>query len=430
MILVNFIYQFPLLLFLLTISITSLAASFGNLLEDSVQSSATICFSVGAQAGISGLDDFELQALDGDGSAGAIYEGFDVFHLESNSPVRVLISEGQLSNDEDIISTLYSIDGSENVFNTSESGSHVGDHTLEARAQLTRISNQRAGDYSGIVILTIVPQIGEGGGCGESVNTFSSSDGWVTLAYEDLYPSAGDADYNDMVIRYHVAENYNAQQELESVRLQFVPLARGAGYNHSFHLSLDGELDSSNNISTITAPSFIGEAAVEVTYSHENGNSRVFSYKKEKDITIFHNTRATLTGFANVYQGQEWLDAKFTTEVNITLAQPELNLLADRGVDSELLFRPFLHVKNTNSDIDLININSADGMLDQNGAPFGIIVPDHWEWPLERVDINVAYPYFAEYQSWLNGDILTLSEEAKYWYRYPASSGLIYTGFK
>ena len=49
------------------------AASFGELSNNNLQSSATICLSVGVTASISGFDDFQLAAIDGDGSAGTIY---------------------------------------------------------------------------------------------------------------------------------------------------------------------------------------------------------------------------------------------------------------------------------------------------------------------------------------------------------------------
>ena len=231
-----------------------------------------------------------------------------------------------------------------------------------------------------------------------------------------------------MVVRYHVEENYNAEQERETIRLQFEPLARGAGYNHYFNLSLDGEIDNSNNISAITNPAFIGDALISVTYNQSDGGSHTFkNIDREDDISIFHNTRSTLTGFANVYPDQEWMNAKLTTTVDIILASPELNTYSDRGDESLLWYRPFLSVNNTNLDIDLADINQADGMLDGSGNPFGLLIPHNWEWPLERVNINEAYPLFSAYTNWLNGDSAALSQQAEQWYRYSSSSGVIFS---
>jgi LruC domain-containing protein len=405
----------------------SWAASYGALDNANLQSSATICMAIGANASISGLDDFQLSATDGDGSAGATYEGTDTFQLTSNAPVRVIIEGEQLSNGSDAVESQYSIDGSYGFFDTASEGSHSSEHNFRAVAQLGRISNQMSGDYEASVTLTVVPQLGGAGGCGEFAQGFSSNDGWVTLAYEDLYPSVGDGDYNDMVVRYHVEEDYNANQELESVTLQFEPMARGAGYNHSFNLSLDGEIDKSRNATTETNEAFVGDALISVSYAHENGNTTVKNnYNKAEDISVFSNTRAALEGFANVYPNDDWVTAKYTTKIEITLANPELNLYSDRGSDGLLWYRPFLSVNNTKQDIDLYAVNEGDGMIDSNGNPFGLLVPETWEWPLERVNINDAYPFFADYTRYLSGEVDTLSTQAETWYDFPASSGLVF----
>ncbi len=291
-----------------------------------------------------------------------------------------------------------------------------------------RISDQKAGDYSGIVTLTVVPQVGGGGGCGSFVNRFVSEDGWATLAYEDLYPNIGDGDYNDMVVRYSVEENYNADNQLETVTLKFDPLARGAGYNHSFSLSLDGELDKSKNVSTITNEAFVGDALISVNYTDGGSYDRTFNnYDKEDDISVFNNTLSVLSGYANVSDDAADVEAKYITTVNITLANPELNLWSDRGADALLWYRPFLHVMNTSNDIDLSVINPNDGMIDENGNPFGLFVPFDWQWPLERVNIEQAYPDFSSYVEALS-DGEPADSFAEQWYLTPANDDLVYSG--
>ena len=330
-----------------------------------------------------------------------------------------------MSNGVNTIDTFYQIDGARDYFDTASEGIHSSSHTLSARAQLGRISQQLAGDYSATLVLTVTPQIGGAGGCGEFTSQLNTIDGWSTLAFEDLYPRKGDGDYNDMVVKYHVQENYNPQNQLETVTLKFEPLARGAGYVHSLNLSLDGQIDNSRNITTTTNEAFVGDALISVTYSSvNNGNRTVYNLDKTEDISIFNNTVSSLQRFANVYDRAEWVDPKLIAQVDITLANPELNLFENRGTDSLLWYRPFLTVKNTKQDIDLAVINPNDGMIDENGNPFGLMVPTTWEWPLERNSINDAYPYFGEYTDYLTGNTDTLSVEAQHWYNYPAAAEL------
>jgi hypothetical protein len=74
--------------------------------------------------------------------------------------------------------------------------------------------------------------------------------------------------------------------------------------------------------------------------------------------------------------------------------------------------------------IDLGVINPCDGMLDENGNPFGLMVPTTWGWPLERNSINDAYFYFGEYTDYLNGKTDTINAEAQNGYNLPAAAEL------
>ena len=136
----------------------------------------------------------------------------------------------------------------------------------------------------------------------------------------------------------------------------------------------------------------------------------------DDDIPIFRNTRSTLAGFANVYDGEEFIQPSLQTTVEILLKNPELNLLTNNHEIATDKYRIFLDVLSTNQDIDLAVVNPEDGMIDSEGYPFGILVPDDWAWMLEGQHIEDAYPYFAEYRSYLNGTIETLSPEAENWF--------------
>ncbi len=163
-----------------------------------------------------------------------------------------------------------------------------------------------------------------------------------------------------------------------------------------------------------------------VTYTTpNNGSHTLHGLDKEDDISIFHNTLSSLERFANVNNGSAWVEPKFTAQVDITLANPELNLYDERGAESLNWFRPYLSVKNTRQDIDLANVNPDNGMIDQNGNPFGLLVPVTWEWPLERVNINDAYPLFSDYTKYLNGETNGISDKALEWYNYPSDASLI-----
>lgn len=389
--------------------------------------SAMVCMSVGLTASLTDLDDFSLLPTSTDGAAGSIYTGHDDFHLESNGEVAVLVEGSYLQHGDqnNRVTANYTIDGSSDLFTTTDTV-HSSQHQLQASVRLGAISAQKAGDYSGTVTLTVTPASGGLTGCGSSTASYPQASVWGTLAFEDLYPSPGDADYNDFVVNFRITENYDANNALETIHMDFVPVARGAGYNHSLKLSLDGVLDKPRNVTTETTPVFSGNAEVKVTKINLNNDQHhVHYYGANDDITVFNSTRsATGSGFFNVYPWQEDQSPNWMTSIDISLDSNTQNISG--LINGEFNYRPYLHVNNTNKNIDLNFINPNDGMIDVNGYPFAIMVPDDWAWPAERVNIDSVYPHFSEYRQWLIGETEQLSEMAQHWYQYPAAGSDAY----
>ncbi|MBI3395248.1 MAG: LruC domain-containing protein, partial [Spirochaetia bacterium] len=59
-----------------------------------------------------------------------------------------------------------------------------------------------------------------------------------SIAYEDLYPVQGDADFNDYVVRVYNEEDLNAAGLVTRVRGSYTHIACGAGYKHRLMLQL------------------------------------------------------------------------------------------------------------------------------------------------------------------------------------------------
>jgi LruC domain-containing protein len=255
-------------------------------------------------------------------------------------------------------------------------------------------------------------------------------DGWATVAYEDLFPRPGDADYNDFVVNMRITENYNRNNELISIRMDFVPRARGAGYNHEFITVLDGEVDAPSNISFLSSPVFSGMGYATVRRLGTNGlEISRDTYSGGADLVIFPDTRTALPGapgtFAsNSLQNKCLTEPQVTARVDIMIADPANNRLADRDVVGIPNYRPVLHVKNTNKDIDVVDVNpnvidvTGNGGIDSNGYPFGIVVPANWAWPLERQHVELAYPLFANYRQDLLSGTPSSGDVAE-WYNHP-----------
>ncbi len=412
-----------LIIFIISTWLTSPARSNtrGSISTSALDDDAIVCMNIGISAELTGLDNIQLTTSDVNGSAGALFTGSDEFNLLSNAAVSVLVSGNALSNGPHQILTDFSIDGSLFQIDTPVGLTHDQSHQLEIKAVLGNISSQLAGHYQTEVTLTVIPLYGAAGGCGQRRFEYPSKTTWATLAYEDLYPYPGDADYNDMVVNFKIEEIYNASQQLENINLQFVPIARGAGYNHSLKLDLDGVIEKSRNINYQSDAPFSGDAEVKVTYTNLiNGNNTIKYYNESDDIVLFSNTRNAIGGFANVFNNGEVYAPKTMTTVSISLSDPDQNPYVENNSPFYFNYRPYLHVNNTGKDIDLYQVNPTDGMIDNKGYPFGLLVPDTWSWPTERSNIDQVYPYFSEYRAWLSGETTELSTQAQYWYNYIA----------
>ncbi len=128
--------------------------SFGAQADPLDTGKAVVRMNVAEYAKITNLNDFILRTVDDDGSAGAVYSGFDNFNLESNTAVQVTLEGEQLTNGARKLSTKYSLNEKEMNFSTAK-GVHKGEHKVSASATLGNISDQEAGGYSANILITV-----------------------------------------------------------------------------------------------------------------------------------------------------------------------------------------------------------------------------------------------------------------------------------
>jgi LruC domain-containing protein len=236
--------------------------------------------------------------------------------------------------------------------------------------------------------------------------------GQYTVAFEDLYPVPGDADYNDFVAEYFVLENYKSQvikEELQEAAQEVVldgpievmlmnlhgestAISKVAGYSHKFGIVID----------------FPGHVATSVkrVYYDAYGNRQVDSQSNVADravIWLFENTSRPVIGKTATF---DILFPKGITRSMVSIAP----------------YDPVLYVHNTGKDIHLVGQDSLSGQelsyMDPNGYPWALLVPEDWQPPAETQYIGKAYPLFDEWRA-------SKGAVAPYWYLYPASTGSV-----
>lgn len=222
------------------------------------------------------------------------------------------------------------------------------------------------------------------------------TNGYYTVAYEDLYPRQGDADFNDYVVRVRYEEDLNSRGEVKRVRGYYQHVAKGAGYNHILKLTLPNVPKANYTLKNFTSTDILeSEITAEVT--------------TENSISLFSQSNLTI-GRSNTEKNQSFELGK-KAEVEFILETPISK--------SQLGFVPydlFIYVVNTKQEIHFagkkFDQNGKDLYLDETSFPWAIMVPGNFKWPYERNNMHVAYPKF---ESWYK----SLGQVDVDWYNFP-----------
>lgn len=261
-----------------------------------------------------------------------------------------------------------------------------------------------------------------------SLERFPSS-GYTLLAFEDLYPARGDADFNDAVIAYAFEVARNAGGDVKDVVGTFALIARGASYDASFGLHLPGLPPTATG--TMDIERFVSGATTSTVVAERTVQAIVASGKRRVDDVIA-STQALLPP----PPGYEFSNTLTATGVQ-SAGSARIHIEFDAALPSELLgeapFDPFLYVQNptypsTRVDIHLPGWPSfADrpgylptelgptSFIDSSGFPWALEVPGSWRFPMEEVDIELAYPTFF---FWMQ----SVGQSNQDWYENPVTA--------
>lgn len=257
---------------------------------------------------------------------------------------------------------------------------------------------------------------------GAAEATYTPSDiGWGSLAFEDLWPSNGDYDFNDLVINYRWTQVANAQNQVVRLEGKFRIKAIGASFRNGFGFKMDVD---PNLISSVTG------------YNHTES----YIITDSKGLEANHNDGATVIVFDDAYDNIPRLGNGLY--INTERGQPistgnEITVVITfaNPVDPSLLgsapYNPFLIVDGVRgrevhladmaptdlADPNFFNTihdatNAANGIYyrNSNNLPWGINIIHEFRYPEEEKAINTAYNFF---NSWAQSS----GNNYKDWYK-------------
>ena len=245
--------------------------------------------------------------------------------------------------------------------------------------------------------------------------------GRYTIAFEDMYPSAGDADLNDHSTVFSTEMDKTPTNKVKTIRGTYTHVAKGAGYNHELRLSLDVPTNATVQVNYIDGSGQPWNGCVSASKYTANAvgdctGGTLNTAHLKRGILILPSSDKTLFGKKNAPSaGTTFTINDFvrgvTAQVTITFEEP-VDLNATKNlVGGHLNY--FLAINQKTDGVYrqiyrpgyFTNSAGKDSFLDSKGFPWAIIVPGIFNHPTEGADIRKpSTSGYIFFNSWMHSN--------------------------
>ena len=249
----------------------------------------------------------------------------------------------------------------------------------------------------------------------EGGNTSSMLDG--TLAFEDLWPSKGDYDFNDLVISYDFVVTKDNQDRVLSISSTFIVYAFGASFHNAFGFELPNV--NANQIISVTGYNIASGGIFSLASNgleQNQDNATVIVYDDSYRIMTHPGTGIGVNTVENsTYVTPDTVMVDILFYSNGSFANGGAVSYGDLDIGN---FNPFIVVNQVRGrEVHLPDFaptsladNSIFGTFNddsdastnryyksENNLPWAINIPEIFEYPYEKREIVYAYLKFAEW---------------------------------
>ncbi len=230
---------------------------------------------------------------------------------------------------------------------------------------------------------------------------------YSTIGFEDLWPSQGDFDFNDLVISYRIKKVLDASNNVVETYNTYLVRAIGATYDNGFGIQLDDITPS--EISTITGQSITKNYLTLNSNGTETGQNKAVVMIFDSPEPIINRVAGSMfntikTNGSGTYDTLT-VHISFTTPLaSSKLAMDKYNpfmvIDGQRGVELHLPDMAPTNKANTQllgSQDDDSNPSTGRYYKTSNNLPFVIEVPATFDYPSEKESISDAYTYFINW---------------------------------
>ncbi|ABZ99691.1 LruC domain-containing protein [Leptospira biflexa] len=243
--------------------------------------------------------------------------------------------------------------------------------------------------------------------------------GRYTIAFEDMFPSAGDADLNDHSTVFSTEMDKTPSNKVKTIRGTYTHVAKGAGYNHELRLSLDVPTNATVQVSYVDGQGnpWNGCASASKYTANTAGDctgGTLTSVQLKRGVLLLPSSDKTLFGSKNAPKaGSTFTINDFvrgvTAQVTITFEEP-----VDLNATKNLVGGHLNYFLAINQKTDGVfrqiyrpgyfkDAKGKDAFLDKNGFPWAIIVPGVFNHPTEGDDIRKpSTSGYIFFNSWMH----------------------------
>lgn len=230
---------------------------------------------------------------------------------------------------------------------------------------------------------------------------------YSTIGFEDLWPSQGDFDFNDLVISYRIKQVQNASNNVVETYTTYLVRAIGATYDNGFGIQLDDVTPS--EISSITGQSITKNFLSLNSNGTESGQNKavIFVYDSPEPLinrvsgSMFNTIKTNGTGsFDTVSVHVTFSSPLASSKLTMGKINPFIIIDGQRGVELHLPDMAPTNKANTQllgTQDDDSNPSTGRYYKTSNNLPFVIEVPTTFSYPAEKESISDAYTYFINW---------------------------------
>lgn len=206
-----------------------------------------------------------------------------------------------------------------------------------------------------------------------------------TIAFEDLWPSTGDYDFNDAVLSYQAIAVLNADNM--AVRLDLICniKANGAGYKNGIGIEIEGLAPS--EVERVTGPVLTENYISLNSNGTESGQENAVIILADDVDNILNETTISI----------EFVTPVNTTDLGVAPFNPFIIVNSERGKEIHLPYMNSTSLGNSSLEFTGENKDADGNFISENGFPWAISFIHDFKVPKEKVDITSAYNFFSSW---------------------------------